>query len=27
MEPGHFVEATAIPALALQREARMAAPG
>ena len=27
MEPGHFVEATAMPALALQREARVAAPG
>jgi peptide/nickel transport system ATP-binding protein len=27
MEPGHFVEATAMPAVALRREARVAAPG
>jgi peptide/nickel transport system ATP-binding protein len=27
MEPGHFVEATAMPAVAYRREARIAAPG
>jgi peptide/nickel transport system ATP-binding protein len=27
VEPGHFVEATARPASAMRREARLAAPG
>jgi len=27
VEPGHFAEATAMPGIAMRREARLAAPG